>query len=720
MPLLVALNSGLTVLYQCITLRGAKVDNHLLLIESFISEGSILSHGDTMKKHLLNLLITGIVCLTLLTTIQPVSAYSHEMQTQNTNTQTNQVIDDMGTIGPSWYTKPTSYVQLISWYQALETTYPGYLQVFKANELYNTGVVTGGYDLYYVRITNEALGLHKPEVLFLGGPHGDETVGTVGMYWFTDWIMRMAFTDEPCQEYSKDWLRWLIDNREIYFEVSHNPYGFDHGPQRYDGNGWDLNREADMDGPGTPTGGVWASVNGKTLRAFIDNHTIRIGGDFHGGARMLLYPWGSTHSSIVGTSPITGYSYNYAPPDFYFFDASSLRLGNYIGDYGGNLDKYSIGTIPDTVGYVVKGGIAPWAYGADVVKNPVEDPYVKDETWGNYPGAGVLWLSPEMSNTKNPAESSFGNDTVARYGAEVRRVILHQTDLAQPYIRLQPGTVENNSIIIPGTSLTINWQVNGSMVVDHTSIQWGTNPDPINNPQFYTTDYDEHAGMYVGGTGWDAANNGQTNAVTYSENITPPSSGEYYFVVKTQVDQIYATVLRPDVYRTNPYLRLIKERTNASYYEELEGTDGTEIIEGQTWWYSPVIHVSVVPENTAPNKPGKPSGQEKGKIGQTYSYSTSTTDPDGDQVYYMWDWGDGNFSEWLGPYDSGAEASAEKSWSAKGDYSIKVKAKDIYGAESVWSDPLSITMPTSKSTQMMSLLAQFLHNLLQFLQNLLK
>ena len=74
---------------------------------------------------------------------------------------------------------------------------------------------------------------------------------------------------------------------------------------------------------------------------------------------------------------------------------------------------------------------------------------------------------------RNP---TFGNDTVARYGAEVRRVILHQTDLAQPYIRLQPGTVDNNSVILPGTSLAINWQVNGSMVVDHTSIQWGTNP----------------------------------------------------------------------------------------------------------------------------------------------------------------------------------------------------------------------------------------------------
>jgi hypothetical protein len=94
-----------------------------------------------------------------------------------------------------------------------------------------------------------------------------------------------------------------------------------------------------------------------------------------------------------------------------------------MGDYGGNLDKYSIGTIPDTVGYTVGGGIGPWVYGADVEKNPVEDPYVADETYGNYYGAGVLWLSPEMSNTKNPSQDTFGNDTVARYGAEVRRVI---------------------------------------------------------------------------------------------------------------------------------------------------------------------------------------------------------------------------------------------------------------------------------------------------------
>jgi len=172
-----------------------------------------------------------------------------------------------------WYNKPSSYSQLVSWYQGLETNYSNYIEVFKANDLYGTGTIAGGYDDYYVRLTNESRGFHKPEVLFLGSPHGDETAGTVGMYWFTDWLMRYAFHpnyDNP----DREWLQWLLDNREIYLEVSHNPYGFDH-VQRYDQNGWDLNREADHDGPGSPTGGIWGSVNGETLRRFVDNHTIR-------------------------------------------------------------------------------------------------------------------------------------------------------------------------------------------------------------------------------------------------------------------------------------------------------------------------------------------------------------------------------------------------------------------------------------------------------------
>jgi hypothetical protein len=116
--------------------------------------------------------------------------------------------------------------------------------------------------------------------------------------------------------------------------------------------------------------------------------------------------------------------------------------------------------------------------------------------------------------------------------------------------------------------------------------------------------------------------------------------------------------------------------------------------------------------NTPPNKPTKPSGTLNGKINVEYSYTSSTTDPDGDQVYYLFDWGDGTNSSWVGPYASGATASAKHTWTVKGNYQIKVKAKDTSGAESAWSDPLGVSMPTTNKNTLHSTLLAFLERLL--------
>jgi hypothetical protein len=487
----------------------------------------------------------------------------------------------------SWYTKPHSYAELVEWYQELEIRYPNYIDVFKANEMYGTGQASEGYDIYYVRITNESLGFHKPEVLFLGGPHGDETVGTICMFWYLDWHMRSAFEEKNKKT---KWLRWLLDNREIYFEICHNPYGFDNH-QRGDFNYWDLNREADYDGPGhygPPE--CWSSASGKTLKEFVNNHLIRTGTDFHGGVRMLIYPWSSTHKDIVAKSAISGSEYMYAPPDFHFYDAACLRCGAYMGDFGGNLNERNIGPSAATINYEAPGCIDAWAYGANVERNPAEDAYVKDEIFGNYNGAGIFWVTPELSVDKDPPEREFGSDTVIGYGIGVRRYILHQIDLAQPYVQW----ISPPQVAYSGDKIKLRWQVNGSLVVDHTSIQWGRNPDVINNPQFYGRDHNEFAGSYLGGTGWDGASNGLIDGKIWEDEIEiPEDATDIYVVAKTQVDQIYKKTIAPSVYGNASYLRIIHERTNESYVELLNGTDGEEKIEGKLWWYSPVLHISI-------------------------------------------------------------------------------------------------------------------------------
>jgi beta-galactosidase len=102
-------------------------------------------------------------------------------------------------------------------------------------------------------------------------------------------------------------------------------------------------------------------------------------------------------------------------------------------------------------------------------------------------------------------------------------------------------------------------------------------------------------------------------------------------------------------------------------------------------WYNFTTKV-----NNPPNKQSQPSGQANGTIKKEYSYTTSTTDPNGDKVFYKWDWGDNTTSEWLGPYTSGATCQANHTWNTTGTYNIKVNAKDIYGNEGSWSDPLPI------------------------------
>jgi len=95
-------------------------------------------------------------------------------------------------------------------------------------------------------------------------------------------------------------------------------------------------------------------------------------------------------------------------------------------------------------------------------------------------------------------------------------------------------------------------------------------------------------------------------------------------------------------------------------------------------------------KNDPPLKPKKPSGSTELLVGKNYEFSVSTTDPEGHNIYYKWDWGDGTFSKWRGPYKSGETDYMWNAYNKNGHYDIRVKAKDIKGKESSWSDSLKV------------------------------
>ncbi|MBC7080925.1 MAG: PKD domain-containing protein [Thermoplasmatales archaeon] len=107
-----------------------------------------------------------------------------------------------------------------------------------------------------------------------------------------------------------------------------------------------------------------------------------------------------------------------------------------------------------------------------------------------------------------------------------------------------------------------------------------------------------------------------------------------------------------------------------------------------------------------PNKPDRPIGETSVKIKKEYTYQTSTTDPDGDKIYYIFDWGDGAITQ-VGPFESGATATAIHTWERSGNYIVRVRAKDEHGAVSEWSDSLPVRMQMSKTLKLLSRILKF-------------
>ncbi len=88
-------------------------------------------------------------------------------------------------------------------------------------------------------------------------------------------------------------------------------------------------------------------------------------------------------------------------------------------------------------------------------------------------------------------------------------------------------------------------------------------------------------------------------------------------------------------------------------------------------------------------------GPLTGNVGTPTSYNFTSIDPDGDNLYWMIDWGDSSGTEWIGPYPSGMITQSH-TWSKRGTYVIKAKVRDPTGWETPWGT-LSIKMPYSSS-----------------------
>jgi len=130
------------------------------------------------------------------------------------------------------------------------------------------------------------------------------------------------------------------------------------------------------------------------------------------------------------------------------------------------------------------------------------------------------------------------------------------------------------------------------------------------------------------------------------------------------------------------------------YYKPYLDGGGHKSVEEWQLFGDPSLSISE--DSLAPLKPSQPNGPSSGTAGETYIYSAVTSDPEGDDIYYLFDWGDGTDSGWIGPYSSSKECEIEHIWRSDGSYEVRVKAQDFHGVVSEWSDPLTVSMPKNR------------------------
>ena len=106
------------------------------------------------------------------------------------------------------------------------------------------------------------------------------------------------------------------------------------------------------------------------------------------------------------------------------------------------------------------------------------------------------------------------------------------------------------------------------------------------------------------------------------------------------------------------------------------------------------------------------TGPSSGKIGVEYEYTFVSEDADNEDLYFEIEWGGEDYDK-VGPVPSGEPITEKHSWSKKGEYSIRVKAIDVHGAESKWATH-PVSMPRGREKEIMSPLYDFIKIISQF------
>ena len=141
--------------------------------------------------------------------------------------------------------------------------------------------------------------------------------------------------------------------------------------------------------------------------------------------------------------------------------------------------------------------------------------------------------------------------------------------------------------------------------------------------------------------------------------------------------------------------RRTSDYNNSLRYDELPSSYEETLFAIDTQWDEFLKSYLGILGNQAPEIP-EINGPLQGKPGIEYECTIQSIDPEDHTLYYYIEWGDGDITDWSGPYNSGEEVPVKHIYETKGTYTIRVKARDELNAESDWGT-LDVKIPRLKT-----------------------
>ncbi len=463
-----------------------------------------------------------------------------------------------------------TYSSMVAELEQLATDHPALAEYFTAQDAYGlASVPDGAQQLVHpiLRITNEALGLDKPEILLVGTQHGDEVVGMeVGVA--TARLLLESYGTDP-------WLTELVDRREIYILPLANPHGFNHAVRWSPGtesSSEDMNRDHLYDRDPCnffcQDEDSLTTVGAQAIHQLARRHLFRVMLDYHGGTELIIHPWGT---------PL--HDANDESPDDRVHDLLGQRMSSYGGPFNG---FYPVGRSNSLLGSV----FAPMD---DTAYASSWDTANADPLW---PTAGwrSLAYTVETSNQKTPPQSTLGGDASVLtpggaedgYVAKNVRIALATIDLIEPYVLWTNRAAVPTQIAL-GETVTVEWEVRGCFEVDDTHVRFGADPDPRVNFTGQSVSQQQSTG--------DPCFDGPT---LFTAQVTPPAVGTWYLTPVAQVDSTVLTQGSPVPAAVSPRSWVARSRTEEGVLA-INMTDPGEVntVRGQLYWGAQPLAIQV-------------------------------------------------------------------------------------------------------------------------------